>query len=103
MGLLNIVVDSNSPDAVFESALSLANTLAAHPQQCMRGDRLSVKSLPVDHGEGGGGGGGAGKWNVQGEERRAMELEFQHGLRSLQDLGKALEDFVHRKREGSKL
>ena len=94
MGLINVVVDSSSPDDVFAASLSLAKTLCSHPQQCMRGDRLSSLSIPLGHGQSS----GPGRWNVQGEERRALELEFEHGANSLAFLGQALEDFVHRKK-----
>lgn len=99
MGLINIVVDSDSPEDVFHAALSLAQKLSEHPQECMRGDRMSVMSLPLDHGSKK----GAGRWNVQGEERRAMALEFQHGRNSLGYLGEALEAFVNRGKDAPKL
>lgn len=89
MGLLNFVAED-----AFKASLQLAKTICQHPQECMTGDRLSSLSLPIDHGQKQ----GVGKWNVQGEERRAMQLEFQHGLNSLAHLGQALNDFVDRKR-----
>lgn len=35
--------------------------------------------------------------NVQGEERRAMQLEFQHGLNSLAHLGKELKNLLQKR------
>lgn len=93
MGLINVLVDSSSSEEVFSASLNLANTLSRHPQQCMKGDRLSSLSLPTSHGEKG----RLGRWNVQGEERRAMQLEFEHGLHSLAHLGKELEDFLQKR------
>ncbi|UZJ52214.1 hypothetical protein CBS101457_001534 [Exobasidium rhododendri] len=91
MGLLNIVV--NAKEDVFEAALKVARLLCQHPQQCMRGDHLSARSLPFNHGSQV----GTGRWNVQGEERKAMQLEFEHGRNSLLHLGQALEDFLSKK------
>jgi enoyl-CoA hydratase len=89
MGLLNAVADDT-----FEASLQLAKTLCQHPQECMRGDRASALLLPLDHGQGN----SVGRWNVQGDERAAMQLEFQHGLRSLSFLGQAVDDFLNRKK-----
>lgn len=90
MGLVNAVADD-----AFQTSLQLAKTLCQHPQECMRGDRASALSLPLDHGERKG---GAGRWNIQGSERAAMQLEFQHGLKSLSYLGQAVDDFLNRKK-----
>jgi enoyl-CoA hydratase len=89
MGLLNAIAND-----AFEDSLQLAKTICQHPQDCMRGDRLSSLSLPVDHGQRT----GVGRWNVQGEERAAMLLEFEHGLKSLSFLGQAVDDFLEKKK-----
>lgn len=63
MGLVNRLVDAGKAR---ETAVALGQQLAAFPQQCLRGDRLSAY----------------GQWGRS--EQEAMSEEFQHGLRTLQ-------------------
>ena len=71
-GLVNRVVEVGESRAAAEA---LAHELAKFPQACMREDRLSM---------------------LEGEgltERGALEVELQHGLRSLEDVAAGLERF----------
>lgn len=86
-GLVNTLVPSSDPAEVLAASLELARLLCSHPQECMRGDRLSVLSQAAAS---------EGHANVSGAEREAMQLEFEHGIRSLQHLGPALEAFIQR-------
>lgn len=90
MSLVNRVVPSSDPNEVLAAAFQMAQTLCKHPQECMRGDRLSMLSCPELK---------DGFANVSGAERKAMQLEFEHGLRSMQHLGPALEAFLKRDKQ----
>jgi enoyl-CoA hydratase len=72
IGLANRVVPTGESRAAAEQ---LAHQLARFPQKCMREDRLSL--LEQD---------GL-------DEQAALANEFQHGLRSLTDVGAGLERF----------
>jgi enoyl-CoA hydratase/carnithine racemase len=72
IGLVNRVVPNGSSRAAAEA---LAHQLAAFPQTCMRGDRLSLLEQ-------------------EGlDETAALAGEFQHGLRSLAEVQAGLERF----------
>lgn len=72
LGLANRVVPEGSSR---QAAEELAHELARFPQTCLRQDRLSVLE----------------QWGL--DERRAMEGELEHGLRSLADVEAGLERF----------
>ena len=72
IGLVNRVVACGEGLA---AAQDLARSLARFPQTCMRQDRLSLLEQE-----------GLG-------EREAIAVEFEHGLRSLQDVQSGLERF----------
>jgi enoyl-CoA hydratase len=72
MGLANRVVP---PGSAREEAETLARSLAAFPQACMREDRLSLLE------------------SVGLGVEDAMANEFRHGLRSLEDVAAGLERF----------
>ncbi|HEX4107721.1 MAG TPA: crotonase/enoyl-CoA hydratase family protein [Solirubrobacteraceae bacterium] len=72
MGLVNRVVPVGESRAAAEA---LAHELARFPQTCMRGDRLSL--LEQD---------GL-------DEQAALAVEFEHGLRALQEVRAGLERF----------
>ncbi|WP_420427024.1 crotonase/enoyl-CoA hydratase family protein [Algiphilus sp.] len=63
MGLVNRLVDAGKAR---EAAVALGQQLAAFPQQCLRGDRLSAYA----------------QWGLSEDD--AMAQEFQHGLKTLQ-------------------
>ncbi len=63
MGLVNRVV---SPGAALDAAVDLARSIAAFPQECMRGDRLSAYA----------------QWDLSWED--AIANEFRHGLKTLE-------------------
>jgi enoyl-CoA hydratase len=72
IGLVNRVVDAGTSRAAAEE---MARQLASFPQWCMREDRLSVLEQ-------------------EGlDQREALENEFEHGLRSLQEVEAGLERF----------
>jgi enoyl-CoA hydratase len=62
MGLVNRLCP---PATALETAVALARELAAFPQTCLRGDRLSL----------------LGQWGL--DEERAMAAELEHGMVSL--------------------
>jgi enoyl-CoA hydratase len=72
IGLVNRVVERGESLA---AAQELARSLARFPQTCMREDRLSL----------------LGQQGL--DERAAIAAEFEHGLRSLQDVQSGLERF----------
>lgn len=69
MGLVNRVVD---PGTALEAAVQLANEIAAFPQRCLRGDRLSAIQ----------------QWDLTEDE--AIQNELDHGLRTIES-GETLE------------
>ncbi len=72
IGLVNRVV---GPGESLAAAQELARSLAQFPQTCMREDRLSLLEQ-------------------EGlDDRRAMSIEFEHGLRSLAEVQSGLERF----------
>ncbi len=71
-GLVNRVVPDGQARAAAEQ---LAHELAAFPQRCLREDRLSALE----------------QWGL--DERAALGVEYEHGLRSLQDVREGLERF----------
>lgn len=101
MGLVNRLVTDEGADATFKTSLELAHLIASKPSLCMRHDRMSTIGLEVNGGE-------EHKqqrshqpcpFAVQGDVRTAMAREFEHGLISLTDLGKGLEEFIRRPRK----
>lgn len=101
MGLVNRLVTDAGPDAVLNECIDLARLIASKPALCMRHDRMSMMGVDASQGD-------ATEeqdaqqercpYAVQGAMRSAMATEFQHGLISLTDLGKGLEEFIRRPR-----
>lgn len=98
MGLVNRIVTDTGAEATLRACIELGRLIASKPSLCMRHDRFSMMGIDADGTPTRTKIGGC-PYAVQGEMRSAMAREFEHGLISLTDLGKALKEFINRPRQ----